>query len=111
VRQFNDRQSSARRDRRSFAGTRAWTGLTKRNHSNPCFWTAYWDTTYYESRVAGRDPETEARRTPVFALNVKANKIIPTVVDDVHFDKGMGQDTISPEAMRGFCKRALSRSV
>jgi hypothetical protein len=80
-------------------------GLTKRNHSNPCFWTAYWDTTYYESRVAGRDPETEARRTPVFALNVKANKIIPTVVDDVHFDKGMGQDTISPEAMRGFCKR------
>jgi len=79
--------------------------LTKRNHSNPCFWTAYWNEAYYEARITGCGEELEARKQPILALNVRANKIIPTIVDEVHVDKGMGVANIEPQSMKAFCKR------
>jgi hypothetical protein len=79
--------------------------LTKRNHYNPCFWTAHWNTAYLESALAGRRDCERAREQPVFALNVKSNAIYETAVENVHYDKNLGVAKITPKAARDFCKR------
>jgi len=79
--------------------------LTNRNHSNPCFWTAFWNRTYLANAIAGSPVSLRAREQTVFSLNVRADKILETSVDDVHFDKGIGIAEITPDAMKRFCKR------
>ncbi len=34
--------------------------LTKRNHYNPCFWTALWNESYYQQVVSG----IEGKKSP-----------------------------------------------
>ncbi len=41
----------------------------------------------------------------VYSLNVRADKILETCVEDVHYDKGIGIAKITPDAMKRFCKR------
>jgi hypothetical protein len=41
----------------------------------------------------------------VFALNLKADRILHTKVDRVHFDQGLGIAEITAESMKSFCKR------
>jgi hypothetical protein len=79
-------------------------GITKRTHSNPCFWTALWNKQYYENFVSGGET-LSARKQKVFSLNVKANKIIETTVDNVHFDKLLGISEITHENAKNFCKK------
>lgn len=79
--------------------------LTKRNHYNPCFWTAHWNPAYFELARKGEQRRAEVRSQQVFVLNVKANKIYSDNVDNVHYDKGIGLAEITPEDAKGFCRR------
>lgn len=79
--------------------------FTERNHYNPCFWTALWNVAYFENWVTGSTPPGEARAQEVFALNLRADKILPTKVERVHYDKGLGIAEISTESMKQFIKR------
>lgn len=79
--------------------------FTKRNHYNPCFWTALWNIGYFEALVGGLENTSPARDQEVFALNVRANRIYATKVGKVHYDKNLGVAEITPVAMKRFCKR------
>lgn len=92
--------------------------FTLRNHYNPCFWTALWNTTYFESWVAGEKPRGDPRDQVVFALHLQADKILPTKVEGVHYDKNLGVAEVTPASMKRFCKRwypmeydALARDI
>jgi dimeric dUTPase (all-alpha-NTP-PPase superfamily) len=63
--------------------------ITKRNHYNPCFWTALWNEQYHELFVQNRRLP-KAREQKVFSLNIKSGKILNRAVNDVHFAKGLG---------------------
>jgi hypothetical protein len=78
---------------------------TKKNHYNPCFWTAHWNPQYLDAALKGDANRGEARRQRVFALNVKSGKIIHSAVENVHYDKGLGIAEITPETAKDFCKR------
>lgn len=79
--------------------------ITKRNHYNPCFWTAHWNPAYLERAMLGTAGELRARDQRVFALNIKSGRIYETVVNNVHYDKDIGIAEITPEKARDFCKR------
>jgi len=78
--------------------------LTKRTHSNPCAWTAYWNTDYYKCALSDRKLPS-AREQKIYSLNVKADKIIPQSVENIHYDKLIGISEISPETIQDFCKK------
>lgn len=80
-------------------------GVTRRSHYNPCFWTALWNNGYFELWRAGQTGILSPRRQIVFALNVRANKVVETAVENAHFDKLSGVANISPASMRDFCLR------
>lgn len=79
--------------------------VTKRNHYNPCFWTALWNVAYYEKAVAGLASDELARKQVVHALNAKSLRIYPTTVERVHFDKNLGIAEITKPAAEGFVRR------
>ena len=79
--------------------------FTKRNHYNPCFWTAYWNQDYFAATTEGRDPPGPARDQIVFALNLRADKVLKVPVRELHYDKGLGVAEITPDSMLRFCKR------
>ncbi len=76
-----------------------------RNHYNPCFWTAYWNPVYYAGAISGSTGLPSARDQVVYSLNVKADKILDTVVANVHYDKGFGPAEISYEAAEDYVRR------
>lgn len=55
--------------------------------------------------MSGNSQQLEARDQEIFVLSVKANKIIRTSVQNVHFDKNLGVAEITPDAAREFCRR------
>lgn len=79
--------------------------LTKRNHYNPCFWTALWNQDYLLAIRRGARPKLPARRHFVYSLCMKPGKTIETVVDNVHFDTNLGLADMTPESMKDFCRR------
>ncbi len=79
--------------------------FTKRNHYNPCFWAALWNEGYYRRYCAGTLDGESAREQRVYALNLRANKILPTKVEQVHFHKNLGIAEITPESAKRFCAR------
>lgn len=79
--------------------------VTKRNHYNPCFWTALWNAAYFEKAVAGRASDELARKQVVHALNAKSLKIYPATVERVHFDKNLGIADITKPAAEDFVRR------
>ena len=79
--------------------------LTKRNHSNPCFWTAIWNRNYLDNIASEQPKELRARKQPIYSLNVRADKIIKTTVEDVHVDKGIGIVEVTPAAMKQFYRK------
>lgn len=78
---------------------------TKRNHYNPCFWTAYWNPAYFDLARRGEQHKASPRHQKVSVLNIKSNKIYQQSVENLHFDKGMGIAEITPEAAKDFCRR------
>jgi hypothetical protein len=79
--------------------------ITKRNHYNPCFWTALWNLTYYEKSIAGATSNELARKQVVHALSAKSQKIYAATVERVHFDKNLGIAEISKPAAEDFVRR------
>lgn len=79
--------------------------ITKRNHYNPCFWTALWNSTYYEKSIAGVTSGELARKQVVHVLNAKSQKIYPATVERVHYDKNLGIAEITRLAAEAFVRR------
>jgi len=79
--------------------------VTKRNHYNPCFWTALWNVIYYEKAVAGVASDELARKQVVHVLNVKSQRIYSATTERVHFDKNLGIAEITKPAAEDFVRR------
>lgn len=79
--------------------------LAKRNHYNPCFWTALWSPKYHEAFIAGESLPGEARSQLVHALSVKSGRLRTSSVEKVHYDKGLAVAEITREAADDFAKR------
>lgn len=79
--------------------------LAKRNHYNPCFWTALWNEDYYERAAKNFTHPLPPREHVVYALNVKSGQIHKSKVDNIHCDKNLGVAEISRKAAEEFAKR------
>ena len=79
--------------------------LTKRNHYNPCFWTALWNPSYYQAALEARTKPGSHRCQEIATLNLVANRILKTTVEHVHVEKALGIAEMTREAMLDFCKR------
>jgi hypothetical protein len=79
--------------------------LAKRNHYNPCFWTALWNPDYYRAMISGAGHAGSARTQKVYVLSVKSAKIFQSTVENVHYDKNLGVAEISREAAEEFARR------
>jgi hypothetical protein len=79
--------------------------FTKRNHYNPCFWTALWNKSYFDQWRTGTARSGSAREQIVYSLNLRGNVVHLTKVDDVYFEKSLGIAEITPDSMRDFCWR------
>lgn len=77
----------------------------KRNHYNPCFWTALWNPDYYRVATGGTGQASSARTQRVYALSVKSGEIFQSTVKNVHYDKKLGVAKISREAAEEFARR------
>ena len=78
---------------------------TKKTHYNPCFWTACWSPGYLDALKHESENRPPSRRAKVYALSAKANKIFPTTVENVHFEKGLGIAEIDRNEAVRFCQR------
>lgn len=82
---------------------------SKRNHYNPCFWTALWNPDYYARTVSGKARSSTARAQSIFALSVKSGEVFKTSVDKIHYDKNLGVAEISRHAAEDFVRRRYPR--
>ena len=80
--------------------------LAKRNHYNPCFWTAYWNPDYYRAAISDTCRTCKPRTQQVHALSIMADKIFETNVDSIHFDRLGGVGKLSGESLEDFVRRA-----
>src|SRR5262249_39169923 len=80
--------------------------IAKKNHFNPCFWTAHWNPRYFAA-VRENRPRFNPRDQHVFVLSVKANKVFRNSVNHVHYDKNLCFAEVTMEAADSFCQRAL----
>ncbi len=78
---------------------------TKRNHYNPCFWTALWNKPFFESWLRDAAQRGKPREQLVWALNLRGCKILENKVANVHLDKGLGVAEITSESAERFCRR------
>ena len=79
--------------------------LTKRNHYNPCFWTALWNEDYYNRAAKNIAHPLPPRDHVVYSLNVKSGQIHKSKVDNIHYDKNLGVAEISKKAADDFARR------
>lgn len=62
---------------------------TKKNHINPCFWTALWNASYYDNYIKGKETR-KLREQKVFTLDFRSQKILLKKVEDVHYVDNLG---------------------
>jgi hypothetical protein len=74
--------------------------ITKKNHYNPCFWTAYWNYQYYHNEEYRR--ENSPRIQKIYSLNIKADNIFPQTTEKVFYEKRMGLAKINDDAILDF---------
>jgi hypothetical protein len=86
-------------------------GFAKRNHYNPCFWTALWNEQFFADFCADKPRRDRAREQRVFTLNLRSNKIFAAKVHNVHYDKNLGVAEITAASMVGFCQRRFPKEV
>jgi hypothetical protein len=79
-------------------------GPTKKNHYNPCFWTANWNPQYLKAVQTGAEVPS-ARTQKVHVLNVKSGNLYEQAVEHVHWDKGVGTAEVTIEMADEFCQR------
>lgn len=77
----------------------------KRNHYNPCFWTALWNLDYYRRAMAGESQPLRAREQAINVLSVKSDTVFSATVERVHYDKNLGIAEISRETSEDFVRR------
>lgn len=77
--------------------------ITKKNHYNPCLWTAYWNFNYYHNEDLKNSQK--ARNQQIYSLNLIGNKILTTTVEKVFYEKGMGIANITYNSVLDFTKR------
>ena len=82
-------------------------GITKKNHYNPCFWTAFWNPEYLDASRSGETLDTKPREQVIYSLNLKSNKILRLKTENIFFDKGAGLATITRDNALDYCKRAF----
>ena len=58
--------------------------FTRRNHYNPCFWTALWNEDYFREYCSDTAGGSSPRDQVVYALNLRAAKVLRTTVEKVH---------------------------
>jgi hypothetical protein len=79
--------------------------FTKRNHYNPCFWTALWNEDYFSQYSSGSAQRGSPRDQVVHVLNMRSAKVLPTTVEKVHYHKDLGVAEIDAESAKRFCAR------
>jgi len=79
--------------------------FTKRNHYNPCFWTAYWNPSFFEATIANPKDAIAPRKQLIYALNLRSRVVYQTKVGAVFYQKNLGTAEITPESMKRFCKK------
>jgi hypothetical protein len=85
--------------------------FTKRNHYNPCFWTALWNEDYFSQYCSDSAQRDSPRDQVVYSLNMRAAKVIPTTVEKVHCHKGLGVAEINAESAKRFLSEMVSGKV
>ena len=79
--------------------------ITKRNHYNPCFWTAYWNYEYFNNKIEKKDIYQKPREQLVYSLNLKSNEIIIQKTEKVFFEKGAGLADLSKDDVLKYCQK------
>lgn len=64
--------------------------LTIRTHYNPCFWTAYWNFEYKKRKLKNYEHQEDVRRLKIYCLNLKGDKILSTITNEVFYKKNLG---------------------
>lgn len=81
--------------------------LTKKNHYNPCFWTAFWNNEYLLGKRKGCNDLSKPRDVQIYSLNLKSNKIVQLKTENVFFEKGAGLAELTKENILDYCQRAF----
>lgn len=81
--------------------------ITEKNHYNPCFWTACWNSAYLSSLRKSDTIRGRPRDEEVFNLNLKSNKIIKCKTKNVFYEKRAGIAEIKKEDALDYCNRAF----
>ena len=79
--------------------------ITKKNHYNPCFWTAYWNPQYYNSVLSNTNCSLDPRKQKIYSLNIRANNILDTTIENVHYEKHLGIAKITSDSAKKYCRK------
>lgn len=81
--------------------------ITNKNHYNPCFWTAFWNSNYLNAKRQKRNQSLNPREIEIYSLNIKSNKILIQKTRNVFFEKGAGLAKITREDALSYCNRVF----
>lgn len=76
--------------------------MTIKNHYIPCFWAAYWNFDYLNSKRTIIDHKDIVREKTIFVLNLRINKILKTTTENVFFEKKSGIAKVTPDTTLDF---------
>lgn len=79
--------------------------ITKRNHINPCFWSALWNKEYYSKFQSNSHITDKARDQLLNFLETKSNKHLIDKAENIHYEKKLGIAEMKPDKVREFCKK------
>lgn len=74
--------------------------ITKKNHYNPCFWTAFWNFEYLTEKRLNPLLNQNLRETKVHVLNLKSNKILYSKTEKIFFQKKAGIAAVKAEYLK-----------
>ncbi|MBI2279198.1 MAG: DUF4238 domain-containing protein [Bacteroidetes bacterium] len=79
--------------------------VTINNHYNPCFWTAFWNTSYLNQKRANKKPNKKPREQEIYSLNLKSGKLLPSKTQNVFYQKKANLASINQKEGLDYCKR------
>src|SRR5687768_9279749 len=77
--------------------------LQVKYHYIPCFWSAFWNEDYYHGFLSGQVAKARSQR--VDCLNLRADKLFTTTVENVFYEKHVGLADLKNEDVLEFTKR------
>ncbi|MBB6240501.1 hypothetical protein HDC90_005178 [Pedobacter sp. AK013] len=72
------------------------SGPTNNNHYVPCFWSALWNTEYYDLKIAGANAPS-ARTQMLHVLNIKSDTIYSCKAEKIFYKERLGHIPITRE--------------